>query len=87
MRIECILSKFADDIRLGGIADLPEVRKTLHRYLNRLDCWAEASEIEFNKTRSCILATTFADNARSLGKNDWKTMWRKWISGCWLTLD
>lgn len=49
------MSKFLDDIKLGGAVDTTEGGETLQQDLDKLASWATTSCMKFNKNKGQVL--------------------------------
>ncbi|KAJ7428128.1 hypothetical protein BTVI_01280 [Pitangus sulphuratus] len=52
---ECLLSKVVDNIKLGGVVDIPECCAAIQKDLDRLERWAEKNHLKFSRGKCSVL--------------------------------
>ena len=73
--IECTVSKFTDDTKLGGVADTSEGCAAIQQDLNSLESWAGRNLMKYNKGKCRVLLLE-----SRVGERDLKVLIDSWMT-------
>jgi len=78
-RIECTLSKFADNTKLSGVVNVPEGRDAIQRDLGKPQKWARVNLMRFKKpsARSCRRVRASPGINTGWGMKGWRAALRR----------
>jgi len=80
---ECTLSKFANDTKLCGVADMLEGRDAIQRDLDRIERWTCVNRMNFNKANCKVLQMGRGNPKHKYRLSDLRAALRRRTSWYW----
>ena len=64
-----MISNFADDTKMAGLADSEEHCQRIQNDIDRLEIWAKKWQMEFNPDKCKVLVVTLPEGHRGFGES------------------